>query len=296
MLCWSSRTVSPFLHTTMSKLCSGLLLVVLGIPATWLHADEVRGLQKDIVYAEPGGESLKLDAFVPEGEGPFPACILVHGGGFTKGTKQSYITPLFEPLSQAGFVWFTIDYRLAPQHRWPACAEDVITAIRWVQANARRYKVDTARIALIGESAGGHLVSYVGTQNRRQNLGLAAVVPFYAPHDLEMQVKARQVLGESMTALLELTELNEAAWKRLREASPATYVESKMPPTLLIHGTKDAQVAYEQSLRFQEKMKEAGNACDLITIQDGAHGMGSWNKLGSDYREQLIAWLHKTLR
>src|SRR5438045_1220523 len=113
-------------------------------------------LKTDIEFAKAGNVSLTLDAFVPEGAGPFPTCILVHGGGFTKGDKTSFIKPLFEPLSKAGFAWFTINYRLAPAHRWPACLDDVETAIRWVRAHAREYKVDTSRIALIGESAGGH--------------------------------------------------------------------------------------------------------------------------------------------
>src|SRR4051794_38455843 len=72
-----------------------------------------KGLRKDIEFAKVGDVSLTLDAFVPEGKGPFLACILVHGGGFMRGDKQTYITPLFEPLSKAGFAWFTINYRLA---------------------------------------------------------------------------------------------------------------------------------------------------------------------------------------
>ena len=119
----------------------------------------IPALKTDIEFANVGDVSLTLDAFVPDGAGPFPTCILVHGGGFIRGDKQSYIKPLFEPLSKAGFTWFTINYRLAPQHRWPTCAEDVETAIRWVKAHTKEYKVDVGRIALIGESAGGHLVS-----------------------------------------------------------------------------------------------------------------------------------------
>src|SRR5437762_2409449 len=75
------------------------------------------GLRSDVEFAKVGDVSLTLDAFVPEGDGPFPTCILVHGGGFTKGDKQSYIKPLFEPLGRAGFVWISINYRLAPEHR-----------------------------------------------------------------------------------------------------------------------------------------------------------------------------------
>jgi alpha-L-fucosidase 2 len=251
-------------------------------------------LNTDIEFATAGNVSLTLDAFLPEGSGPFPTCILVHGGGFVRGDKQTYIKPLFGPLSEAGFTWFTINYRLAPEHRWPACAEDVETAIRWVKSHAKEYKVDTSRIALIGESAGGHLVSYVGARSAKE-LGLAAVVPFYAPHDLELQVKSRNALGESMQALFGLTELNEETWKKLRDASPSSYVRAGMPSYLLIHGDKDSQVPYAHSTRFQEQMKATGNSCELITIADGAHGMGGWDRLESDYRRQLVAWLKKTL-
>ena len=273
-----------------------LFLTLLSLSAIGADAAEpaTSALRTDIEFAKVGDVSLTLDAFVPEGAGPFPTCILVHGGGFVRGDKQSYIKPLFEPLSKAGFAWFTINYRLAPQHRWPACADDVETAIRWVKSHAKEYKVDVGRIALIGESAGGHLVSWVGTR-AKEDTRVAAVVPFYAPHDLELQVKHRNMLGESMTSLLGLTELNDDAWKRLREVSSSSYVHKGMPPFLLIHGDKDPTVPFEQSTRFQKQMKDMGNQCDLITIPDGVHGMGGWDKLNSDYREQLVAWLKTTL-
>lgn len=261
------------------------------ILASTLTAGE---LKTDIEFAKPGGTSLTLDAFVPDGDGPFPTCILVHGGGFTKGDKTSFIKPLFEPLSQAGFTWFTINYRLAPQHRFPACVEDVEAAIRWVKAHAKDYKADPARIALIGESAGGHLVSFVGVRGESETR-VAAVVPFYAPHDLELQNKGRDVPGPSMQALFGMTEWSDANRRTLREASPIAHIKTGLPPFLLIHGDDDKQVPFEQSPKFQEKMKAAGNACDLITVPKGAHGMGGWQKLGSDYQQQMIAWLRKTL-
>ena len=251
-------------------------------------------LKTDIEFARPGGVSLTLDAFVPEGDGPFPTCILVHGGGFTKGDKTTFIKPLFEPLSKAGFAWFTINYRLAPANRFPANIEDTEAAIRWVKAHAKEYKVDAKRIAIIGESAGGHIVSLVGVRAKGET-SVAAVVPFYAPHDLELQVKSRNALGPSMEALFGLTELNDAAWKVLRDASSTSYLRKDLPPYLLIHGDKDDKVPYEQSVQFQQKMKAIGARCDFITIKEGGHGMGGWDKLGSDYKEQMIAWLKKTL-
>lgn len=276
----------------MNRFCFWVVALLL---ANVSLAQEIPGLKTDIEFAKVGDVSLTLDAFVPEGEGPFPTCILVHGGGFINGDKQSYIKPLFEPLSKAGFAWFTINYRLAPTHRWPACGDDVDTAIRWVKEHAKEYKVDVKRIALIGESAGGYLVSYAGL-HAKPDTAVAAVVPFYAPHSLEMQVKHRNELGKSLEALFGLTKLDDEARKVIHAASPSTLVHSKAPPYLLIHGDADTAVPYEQSVVFQKQMQEAGNVCDLIKIEGGAHGMGSWHKMNSNYREQMIDWLKKTLK
>src|SRR4051794_25949877 len=119
--------------------------------------------QKGVEYGRPGGHPLLLDIHVPDGPGPFPAAILVHGGGFDEGTRSTNVRPLFEPLAKAGFAWFTIDYRLAPEFKFPQANEDMNTAITWLKAHAKEYKVDTSRLAIIGESAGGLLVNYTGT-------------------------------------------------------------------------------------------------------------------------------------
>lgn len=271
------------------------LLLASAIAVNTLDAKpfEFPGLKQDIEFAKSGDVSLKLDAYVPEGAGPFATCILVHGGGFTKGDKHTFITPLFEPLSKAGFTWFTIDYRLAPDHRWPACADDVAAAIRWVKAHAAEYKVDVKRIALIGESAGGHLVSWAGVTGEGDTR-VAAVVPFYAPHDLVVQVKMRNALG-GLAGLVGSDEMSDATMKKLAEMSPMNFIKPGLPPFLQIHGDKDDKVPHSQSVNFEAKMKAAGNPCETITISGGTHGMGGWEKLNSDYRTKLIAWLKATL-
>ena len=88
--------------------------------------------------------------------------IIVHGGGFVRGDKQTYVKPLFPVLTQANYAWFSVDYRLAPEHPFPAAVEDLQRAIQYVKGQAKQYKVDPQRIALAGESAGGYLVAYVG--------------------------------------------------------------------------------------------------------------------------------------
>lgn len=267
-----------------------VVTILLSLVTTLARAE----LKTDIEFAKVGNVSLTLDAYTPDGEGPFPTCILVHGGGFTRGDKTTFIKPLFEPLSKAGFTWFTINYRLAPKYKYPANIEDTEAAIRWVKAHAAEYKVDVNRIALIGESAGGHIVNMVATRAKGET-SVAAVVPIYAPHDLELQVKLRKVLGTGLEALLGLKEINEETFKVLRETSPSSYLRADLPPYLLIHGDKDAIVPYEQSVQFQKKLQALGVKCDFITVQGGEHGMGSWDKLGSDYKEQLVAWLKTIL-
>src|SRR3954464_11182479 len=147
----------------------------------------------DLEYGTAAGESLKLDAYIPDGPGPFPAVILVHGGGWNAGDKsggpkKGYMAPMHEPLEKAGFAWFSINYRLAPKHPYPACIEDVETAIRWVKANAAKYHLDSLRIALSGESAGGHLVQ-LAMVRADESTRMAAVVPFYGRCELISDLK-----------------------------------------------------------------------------------------------------------
>src|SRR5947209_1075461 len=126
-------------------------------------------ISSDVEYARPDGKPLLLDISIPEGKGPFPTAIIVHGGSWIRGDKTTYIKPLKPLLSTAGYAWFSIDYRLAPAYTFPSPVEDVEAAIRWVRANADKYKVDVNRIVLIGESAGGHLVAMVGARNKPES-------------------------------------------------------------------------------------------------------------------------------
>ena len=255
-------------------------------------------MRKDIEFAKPDGVSLTLDAWVPDGKGPFPTVIIVHGGGFARGDKQTYVPPLFEPLTQAGFAWFTINYRLHPQYRFPAPIEDVESAIRFVKEHAAEYKVDLNRVVLMGESAGGYLVSYVGVRNKSA-IKLAAVVPFYGPHDWEQraQEEAEGKVGPSVWREMFSVPAGNSpeAVKRMREVSATSLIKKGLPPFLLIHGTADPQVNYQQSVKMREKMLAAGNVCDLITVEGAGHGMVVITKY-PDTAPKMVAWLKEKLR
>lgn len=256
-------------------------------------------VQTDVEYGRAGGESLKLDAYVPDGAGPFPAVILVHGGGWTAGDKsggpkKALIAPMQEPLERAGFAWFSINYRLAPAHRYPACIEDVETAIRWVKAHAKEYRLDPKRIALSGESAGGHLVALAAVR-ADDRTRLAAVVPFYGVFDLATRVTPGAALPANYVALFGREKADEPTLAFLRNASAEAHVKAGLPPFLLVHGNADERVPYAQSISFQARLRAVGVPCDLITIEGGGHGMAGWAKIAPDYRERVVAWLVRTL-
>jgi acetyl esterase/lipase len=266
--------------------------------------------QKDVEYGRSGGKPLLLDLHVPDGAGPFPAAILVHGGGFDEGSKSTNVRPLFEPLANAGFAWFSIDYRLAPEVRFPQQGEDVDTAIRWVKAHAKEYRVDPRKIALIGESAGGFLVNYAGTHYTPATK-VQAVVDFYGPSEYGKLAELRREHPErfNMASInrhaahgggihyFGLEKLDAAGLQKLHDISPLAAVHKGMPPFLVIQGNKDDQVAYEQSSEFCEAMRKASVSCELITIEGGGHGMGSWKTPEMQHwKPEMIAWLKKTLK
>jgi len=266
--------------------------------------------QKDVEYARPGGRPVLLDLHVPDGPGPFPAAILVHGGGFDEGSKSTNVKPLFDLLANAGFAWFSIDYRMAPEFRFPQANEDLNSAIRWVKANAATYRVDVTKIALIGESAGGFLVNYAGTHEAKQNNKVAAVVDMYGPVDYGKLAELRREHPErfNMTSInrhaangggihfFGAEQLDEAGLAKLHNISPIFAVHKGMAPFLCIHGNKDDQVAYDQSPAMCDAMHKVGARCELITIEGGGHGMSGWRAPEMQHwKPEMVAWLQKTL-
>ena len=265
--------------------------------------------QKDVEYGKAGAKSLLLDLHVPDGPGPFPAAILVHGGGFDEGSKSTNCRPLFEPLANAGFAWFSIDYRMAPEFRFPEAKEDMDTAIRWLKANAKTYHVDPRKIVIIGESAGGFLVNYAATHETPATK-VAAVVDIYGPVDYAKLAAQRRDHPEqfNMTSIKRHMSTgggirffgadgaDEAGLAKLRAVSPLFAVHKGMAPFLCIHGTKDDQVSYDQSPAMCEAMKKVGVTCDLITVEGGGHGMSGWKAPEMQHwKPEMIAWLKKTL-
>src|ERR1043166_2422908 len=280
-------------------------LVAAGLCACLMAED-----RKDVEYGRAGGQALLLYLQVPDGAGPFPAAILVHGGGFDEGSRATNVRPLFAPLADAGFAWFSIDYRLAPKAKLPDAVEDLRSAIRWVKSHAAEFHVDTSKIALIGESAGGFLVNYQVT-HETADTKVRSGVDFYGPVDYEKLALERQAHPErfNMASInrhaangggipyFGAAALDEAGRAKVRAAQPIHAVHKGMPPFLCIHGTKDDQVTFDQSPSMCDTMHKAGAVCELIAIAGGGHGMGGWRQPEMQHwKPEMIAWLQKTLK
>ncbi len=229
---------------------------------------------------------LRLDAYVPPGRGPFPAVIVVHGGGWEAGDKVTYITPVLEPLARAGFAWFSIDYRLTPEVRHPEQLDDLRKAIRFVRDNARRFRVDPGRLALLGESASGQMVAQVATGDRE----LAAVVSFYGVYDFVPMVTDASPRS-LLVRLFALDTLDDESRATLQQYSPAYHVSKTMPPVLLIHGTDERLWAQGQAMR--DRLAAAGAAHELYAVEGAPHGMENWEGRPewAGYKQKLVDWL-----
>lgn len=259
--------------------------------------------EEGVVYSTPDGESLALNIARPKAEnGLRPAVLCIHGGGFRAGKRESY-DALCMKLAEKGFVAATITYRLAPKHQFPAAVHDCKAAVRWVRANASKYKIDPAKIGVTGGSAGGHLAQFLGVTahvpqfegtggNPDQSSSVACVVNVYGPSDFTKSygksVDAHEVLPLWFGGNLE-THL-----KPHIIGSPLYWVTPDAAPTLCIHGTEDKYVAHEQAVWIIDKLKAASVEAELLTLEGAGHGFKGADAEAAD--KALFDYFEKRLK
>ncbi|HXB59951.1 MAG TPA: pectinesterase family protein [Candidatus Acidoferrales bacterium] len=268
---------------------------VLGGADQWVPTASFYATSQDIEYGEADGQELLLDAHIPDGDGKFPVAIIVHGGGWSTGDKETDIVPVLAS-SITNFTWFTIDYRLAPTNRWPACFDDVQTAIRWVKQHAQQYKGDPSRIALIGYSAGGHLVCFAATQ-ASPDTRVQAIVGLAPPADISADAQHRGSMDKwsSMENLLGRTSLDDETLRIMREISPSEHLSASLLPFLLVQGSADVSVPYPLTQRFAAKLNAANVPYDFITITNATHTIADWSKFDPEWQNKVVTWLNDKL-
>lgn len=284
------------------------------------YPNHVEGLF-DIMYANLGGfRPLKLDVYRVPGTSGRPAVVWVHGGGWAGGNPRM-VTPLFGDwdkvlarLAARGYVAAGVSYRLSGEAKFPAAIQDVKAAIRFLRANADKYGIDPKRIAIWGESAGGHLASLAGTScgvkelegeggNPTQSSCVQAAVDWYGPSDFS-QMDAQNLPASQMkhgaanspeSGFLGC-EVAKCPASVIALANPITYIKADTPPFLIMQGDADTAVPPKQSQILYDALRAKGVSAKLEFEPGENHGFaGATPPQGQQILNTVFTFLDTTL-
>jgi acetyl esterase/lipase len=223
---------------------------------------------RDLPYIEHGGRRNWLDLYLPQNvAGALPVIVWIHPGAWQQGSKELCPAAL---LLTKGYAVASINFRLAQDAAFPAQIEDCKAAIRWLRANAAKYRLDAAHIGAWGASSGGHLASLLGTTggvkelegtggNLEQSSRVQAVVDWFGPSDFTMPYKLDSDAASVVAMLIGPADAKNQ--EKLRRASPVTYVDKDAAPFLIMHGELLAAA-----------LKKAGVEAQLVILKGSGHG------------------------
>jgi len=241
----------------------------------------VHELTTDVVYAEVDGIPLRYDHYrALEVDGPAPAVVVVHGGGWRTGDPSQAAGNALH-FARRGIATVSISYRLAPAHHFPVPLDDVRRGLRHVRAHAGELGIDPERIALMGYSAGAHLALLAHVARGIAELepalpeelrtvpeDVCAVIVHYGVYDLARRstgLDGVDIIGGHLGP-----RADDREWAAL--ASPRTHPARATAPVLLIHGTADALVSHRQSERMHQALQAAGRTSELLLLEGAPHG------------------------
>lgn len=286
-----------FLHWVKPILAAAMLLAWLTEPAL----AEIT-IRRGETYVDYGEASLQADLYIPEGEGPFPGLLLVHGGGWRAGSRQQ-MGLIASLAAMRGYTAMTIDYRHAPEHPFPAQIHDCKAAVRWMRQQADDLKLNPNRIGGYGYSAGGHLVALLGTtaptdglegdtegdgtKNDTISTRLQAVVAGGAPCEFRTLPEDKPWLSYWLGG----TRRQQP--EAYRTASPAAYVTADDPPMLFFHGGNDQLVPVKSPQLMVSLCEKAGVPAELLVVEGESHGSP---KVKQESLEAAEAFLAKYLK
>jgi len=263
--------------------------------------------EEGIEYAHLGSASLKLNMARPAGEIPDrkrrPAVICIHGGGFVGGDRNAW-NDFARQLAENGFVAVTISYRLSPKYKWPAHIHDCRAAIRWLRANAERYAINPDRIGAMGTSAGGHLAQFLAVTNGvaefngdhthlDQASDITCVAAWSQASDFTREFGIWDQASDVFPKILG-EKLSVSTRRLYVRASPLFWATPVASPSLIIHGTKDREVLFAQSVWMYERLRSAEVETQLIPIVGGGHSLEGQHRIHAEratlnfFKQQLM--------
>lgn len=283
-------------RTLTGVVLAGLMLTLTAPPAAQAQLSEVGSylatldnayqIVPNVTYHVASGVENKLDLYLPKNaSSETPVLLLIHGGGWVGGLKETYVMRLL-PYLEKGFAVVNVEYRMAEVALAPAAVEDCLCALRWIARNAEQYNLDASRVVVTGMSAGGHLSLTTGMIPSSAGLDrqcperafsgprpadpatVVAIVNWYGITDVVDLLDGPNTKGYAVEWLGSLPNREDVAAR----VSPLTYVREGLPPILTIHGDADPIVPYEHATRLKDKLDAAGVTNELHTVPGGGHG------------------------
>lgn len=272
-------------------------------PQPLVLADVFRGItlpevriERDLQFANPDGQELKLNVYRPLTPGKYPGLIVIYGGAWREGNPGDYES-FSRYIAAQGYSVIAIDYRHAPQYKFPTQLEDVQTALNYISDRADELEIDLQRVAIIGRSAGAQLAS-ITTYKNQSPIKFKAIINYYGPANLvngyrnppsPNPIDTRQVLENFLGGTPE-TKL-----KLYQEASPINYLKPDLPPSLLIYAQRDHLVQAKYGKALYDQLQITNNCAALLTIPWAEHAFdvvfsGVSNQLALYYTERFLAW------
>lgn len=241
-------------------------------------------IRLDVPYGGGPAGNLCLDLYLPNGNGPFPALICLHGGAWLRGSQRQYKS--WGPwLAKRGYAVVAVDYRLSSQvsPAWPGVWEDVCRALDWLIAHAPALNIDTGRLGTIGDSAGAHMAAMLSLHESTANR-IRAVVGVYGIYDLvdwwrvtqppkRTDDPVQKLMGRSY---MEATADYESFSPLHRMQALKSHPGAKY---LIIHGNEDAIVHHNQSERFVATLRDKDADVEDTLVPGAGH---HWFTLAED--------------
>ena len=272
---------TTFIALGMLGVCASPAVAQFSPASTWAaQAANQYQVAANITYLTASNYEAKLDVYSRRGvTTPQPTVVYYHGGFWAAGSKEGSLMSLI-PWMEMGWNVVNVEYRLARVAPAPAAVKDCLCALRWVAAQAKTYNIDTSRLVVTGESAGGHLTltsamipESAGLDRECATIGsgvpkVAAAINWFGITDVADVIDGPHRANLAVTWLGSLPNKDEVA----RRVSPLTYVRSGLPPILTIHGDQDPLVPYDHAVRLHAALTKAGVPNQLLTIPGGKHG------------------------
>jgi acetyl esterase/lipase len=275
-----------------------------------------RPKRQNVSYAKDS-KAQQLDIYLPDGNGPFPVIVSIHGGAFKAGDKaDKQVLPMLEGLKR-GYAVVSVNYRLSGEAIFPAQIFDIKAAIRWIRANSKKYKLDPDHIAAWGGSAGGHLSALAGTSGGVKELedlnmgnpdklsNVQAVVDWFGPTDflkMNQQLKEGKV-DKPMKHLDPASPESELIGKNIADApdlvkaaNPETYISPDDPPFLIQHGMIDNLVPFQQSLNLAALLQKTIGSEKVTINLFGESGHGGPAFTSPENLDKVFSFLDKYLK